>query len=58
MREIPEDVLFDRRLVDRHMAQGLLGDADLEKHMKQLPDATDLAASIDLDQLASRKSRQ
>ena len=58
MREIPEDVLFDRRLVERHLHQGLLTQVDLDKRLKQLADAADLGDNIDVEALASRKSRQ
>ena len=43
MREIPNDILFEVRLIERHLAQNLLTREDVQKHLEKLPDSTDLA---------------
>lgn len=57
MRQIPDDVLYDSRLVERHIAQGLVTREQVEKYIASLPDAAELAEVIDLDEF-SRKPNQ
>ncbi len=38
MTEIPEEMLYDVRLIDRHIRKGLLTRKDVEKHAKEAAD--------------------
>jgi len=49
MRELPDDVLFDKRLIGRHIRQGLLKESDLEKRLNQASDLEAQADFIDMD---------
>lgn len=55
MREIPEEILFDTRLIDRHIAQGLITRKDVDEYMKKLADSETLSEKIDLDNLVPKK---
>lgn len=48
MREIPEEVLFDRRLIERHIEKGYITREQAQEHLANAPDATDLGQSADL----------
>ncbi len=50
-QQIPEEVLYDVRLVERHVAKGLLNPKDLEKRLNALEDQTAQAESTSLDEL-------
>ena len=39
MRELPEETLYDIRLIDRHIKEGLITEEDVQKYMSQLSDA-------------------
>ena len=56
MRQIPEDILYDSRLVERHIVQGLITREDVDKRLEKLAYATDLGEPIDLQKLGSKKS--
>ncbi len=42
-----EDMLYDRRLLDRHVRSGRLEQEAVDKHLADLPDITDRAEVID-----------
>lgn len=44
--ELPTDFLLDKRLTERNVAKGNLAKADLEKHLKDLPDLADKCDNI------------
>ncbi len=54
MAELPKEILFDTRLVERHIRQGLTTREDYQKYVQQLEDAESEADVIDLDTLATR----
>ena len=41
------DLLFDVRLVDRNVTRGRMTQAELDKHLKELPDTADNAANLE-----------
>ena len=51
MRELPEDTLYDIRLIDRHIKEGLITEEDVQKHMSQLEDAEENSDLLDIDGL-------
>ena len=53
MRQLSDDVLFDKRLVERHIRQGLITREQYEKHLEGSPDLGEDLAGIDLDALES-----
>ncbi len=58
MRDIPPGVLFDKRLVDRHLKQGLISQEQLDKHLAGISDSTELGEAIDLDVLMEQHERE
>jgi hypothetical protein len=54
MAELPNEVLFDARLVERHIRQGLVTREQYEGYLAQLNDVESEADRIDLDSLARR----
>ena len=52
MTEIPNESLFDVRLIERHTRQGLITRQDYEKYLSELPDRETEADPIDLEELA------
>ncbi len=55
MAELPKEILFDTRLVERHIRQGLTTRQDYEKYVSQLEDQESEADVIDLDTLATMR---
>lgn len=54
MAELPPEILFDVRLVERHIRQGILTREVYEKHIAQLNDDASEADVLDLDALAQQ----
>ena len=54
MAELPPEVLFDVRLVERHIRQGLTTREAYEKYVAQLSDDASEADVLDLDVLAAQ----
>ena len=52
-QQIPDEILYDSRLVDRHIARGLLTREQVDKRRAALADVADQAEILDLDQLAA-----
>ena len=50
-QQIPEDILFDVRLIERHIQRGLLTREAVDKRRAQCPDLTEHADNVDVDQL-------
>jgi hypothetical protein len=51
MRELPEETLYDIRLIDRHIKEGLITEEDVQKHMSQLSDVEEESDLLDVDSL-------
>ena len=50
MVEIKDEVLYDTRLIERHVRKGVLNRKDIEKRLKELPDAAEQGEILSLDQ--------
>ncbi len=48
-RQVPEEVLYDERLIARHIKAGLITRADVDKHRAAAADLTEQAASLEID---------
>lgn len=51
MVKLSEEILFDVRLVERHIRSGLTTRADYDAFQKKLPDAEEHRHVIDMDEL-------
>ena len=51
MRELPEETLYDIRLIDRHIKEGLITEEDVQKYMSQLSDAEEESDFLDVETL-------
>ena len=51
MRELPEEVLYDKRLIQRHIEQGLVSQDEVDKRLTGLGDLESQGEVIDLDEL-------
>ena len=51
MSELPDTVLYDKRLIERHVAKGLITRKEVEKRLGDTEDLTDQAKSISLEAL-------
>lgn len=58
MREMSKETLFDRRLIDRHLKEGLITQEQVDKHLAGVQDATELGEAIDLDVLVEEHERE
>ena len=38
MRELPEETLYDTRLIERHIKEGLISEEDVKKRLEALDD--------------------
>jgi hypothetical protein len=56
-QQIPDEILFDVRLQERHIRRGLLTRDQVEKHRDKNADMTDQADILDLDQLAQKQNQ-
>lgn len=52
-QQLPDEILYDSRLVDRHIARGLLTREQVDKRRAELVDMADQGEVLDLDQLAA-----
>ena len=55
MREIPDDILYDQRLIARHITQGLITQKEVDERLKTLRDVADHGEAIDLSDLQGEK---
>jgi hypothetical protein len=53
MVKLSEETLYDVRLVERHIRQGLITRADYDAHLKKLQDQGDQADNVDMDVLVN-----
>ncbi|MBN1962376.1 MAG: hypothetical protein JW841_15695 [Deltaproteobacteria bacterium] len=51
MSDIPKEILFDVRMVERHIRSGLIKREDYEKYLAELADVQAEADPINLDEL-------
>ena len=51
MRELAEETLYDIRLIDRHIKEGLITEEDVQKYMSQLSDAEEESDFLDVEAL-------
>lgn len=51
MRQLPEDILFDSRLVERHIRQGLTTREGYDAWLAKQPDVADRAEFINVESL-------
>ncbi len=49
MREIPEEVLYDIRLIERYISKGLITRDQVNEQMAKVGDATDLSERIGIE---------
>ena len=49
--QLPETILYDKRLIARHIARGLITREDVEKRLKDTEDLTDQADITPLDEI-------
>jgi hypothetical protein len=47
--EALEIVKFDKRLLEWHIKQGIVTQAEMDKHVKSLPDSKDMSVPLDFD---------
>ena len=48
MRELPEDTLYDQRLIKRHIEEGLITEDDVKKYLENLEDAEHNLAYVEV----------
>lgn len=53
MPKLPEEILFDSRLVERHIRKGLTTRKDYDEYLKRVDSTEAQADYLDMDQLAS-----
>ena len=52
MRELPEETLYDTRLISRHIAEGLISEEDVKKRLEALEDCETNMDVIDIQELS------
>lgn len=55
-RQIPDDVLYDKRLIERHMKAGFFTLDELEKRKAAAPDTSEQASHLDIDAVPGSKN--
>jgi hypothetical protein len=58
MPQLNDEVLYDVRLIERHVRQGLLTRAEADKRLKEIKDQGDNADVIDLESFQNEISRR
>ena len=56
-QHIPDEILYDVRLVERHITRGLITRDQLEKHRSLSTDVTENTESFDVEQLSAGTQR-
>jgi len=51
MRELPEDTLYDIRLIERHIQEGLITEEDVKTHLAKLGDAEENSETFNVEEL-------
>ena len=54
MRELPQETLYDRRLIDRHIKEGLITEEDVAQYLKKLEDAEENMDLLNVEELAEQ----
>ena len=50
-RDLPAETLYDVRLIERHINEGLITEEDVKKHLEAVDDTAENADVIDMDVL-------
>jgi hypothetical protein len=50
-RDLPAETLYDVRLIERHIKEGLITEEDVKKHLEAVDDTEENADVIDMDVL-------
>ena len=56
MRELPEETLYDIRLIERHIKEGLISEEDVKKRLEALDDGETNMDVIDIQELGEPKA--
>jgi hypothetical protein len=56
MAKIPEEVLFDSRLIERHIRKGLITRKQVEDNLTKTRDVSDNADVLNLDELVAPRA--
>ena len=48
-RDLPAETLYDVRLIERHIKEGLITEEDVKKHLESVGDTEENADVIDMD---------
>lgn len=56
MRELPEETLYDIRLIERHIKEGLISEEDVKKRLEALDDGETNMDVIDIQELTEPKA--
>ena len=51
MRELPEDTLYDIRLIERHIKEGLITEEDVKTHLAKLGDGEENSETFNVEEL-------
>ncbi|MEE2959387.1 MAG: hypothetical protein VYA34_01490 [Myxococcota bacterium] len=54
MRDITEDTLYDVRLIERHMKEGILKQEELDAHLAKIPDSESKSSMVNVDELRTK----
>ncbi len=54
-QQLPDEILYDVRLQERHIRRGILTRDQVEKHREKNADMAEQADILDLEQLAQRQ---
>ena len=55
-RELTDETLYDVRLIERHIKEGLITEDDVKKHLDGVTDAEENADVIDMDVIFGSES--
>lgn len=50
---LPEEYLYDTRLIQRHLSGGMLTQKDVDAHLQNLPDTESQADGINVEQMTA-----
>ena len=53
MRELPEETLYDIRLIDRHIKEGLISEDDVKSRLGGLDDVEENMETFNVEELAA-----
>lgn len=58
MRQLPSDTLYDKRLIKRHVKEGLINGDDVSKRLQGLADAESMGEPINMSSLLGESSEE